>query len=29
MNQPEGAFSPQTVEIVEAEVNWAVYPNWW
>ncbi|AFH61689.1 hypothetical protein ACVNS2_13700 [Paenibacillus caseinilyticus] len=29
LNQPEGAFSPQTVEIVEAEAHWAAFPNWW
>ncbi|WP_426452915.1 hypothetical protein ACP26L_12710 [Paenibacillus sp. S-38] len=29
LNQPEGAFSPQTVEIIEAEAHWAAFPNWW
>jgi len=28
-NEPEGSFAPQTVEVVEAEVNWATSGNWW
>ncbi|SDC28080.1 hypothetical protein SAMN02799630_01000 [Paenibacillus sp. UNCCL117] len=29
LNQPEGSFAPQTVEVVEAEVHWATSGNWW
>lgn len=28
-NEPEGTLAPQTVEVVEAEVNWATSGNWW
>ncbi|PUA36698.1 hypothetical protein C8Z91_25325 [Paenibacillus elgii] len=29
VNKAEGAFSPQTVEVIEAETRWAEMPNWW
>ncbi|WP_237762787.1 hypothetical protein [Paenibacillus sp. A3] len=29
VNKTEGAFSPQTVEVIEAETRWAEMPNWW
>lgn len=29
LNKAEGSFSPQTVDVIEAEVNWATSPNWW
>ncbi|GLI09522.1 hypothetical protein YDYSG_55540 [Paenibacillus tyrfis] len=29
VNKAEGAFSPQTVEVIEAETRWAEVPNWW
>lgn len=28
-NAPEDSFSPQTVEVIEAEVHWATSGNWW
>ncbi|MEK8132624.1 hypothetical protein WMW72_32560 [Paenibacillus filicis] len=28
-NTPEGSFSPQTVEVIEAEAHWATSGNWW
>ena len=28
-NAPEGSFSPQTVDVIEAEVHWATSGNWW
>jgi hypothetical protein len=29
LNKAEGSFAPQTVKVIEAEVNWATSPNWW
>ncbi|WP_159888347.1 hypothetical protein [Paenibacillus puerhi] len=28
-NEPEGSFTPQTVDVIEAEVNWSTSGNWW
>ncbi|MEC0228545.1 hypothetical protein [Paenibacillus alba] len=28
-NKAEGSFSPQVVEVVEAETGWATNPSWW